>query len=170
MPTQSILHSVRVAPSSSSIASSPEGLQSYYATSVVATDLMYIRSFQDIVDVASSKAKPKTITITTTCGKLVKFLCKQGRVCSDCIDNCHGMFDVTNRWDFACCDIYREGRRPAQGLAHDGVQCSGEPPVAGGTGGSPSESPAAHILCAVSERGVRAVGVGQQHKLYSARH
>ena len=30
-----------------------------------------------MVDVASSKAKPKTLTLTTTCGKTLRFLCKQ---------------------------------------------------------------------------------------------
>ena len=38
---------------------------------------MFISKFGDIVDVASSKAKPKTLRFETTCGKCLKFLCKQ---------------------------------------------------------------------------------------------
>lgn len=38
---------------------------------------MFILKFNEVVDVASSKAKPKTLTIQTTCGKTIKFLCKQ---------------------------------------------------------------------------------------------
>ena len=38
---------------------------------------MHILRFHEMVDVASSKAKPKTVTLTTTCGKTLKFLCKQ---------------------------------------------------------------------------------------------
>ena len=38
---------------------------------------MHILRFHEMVDVASSKAKPKTLTLTTTCGKALKFLCKQ---------------------------------------------------------------------------------------------
>lgn len=41
------------------------------------SDMMFISAFHPTVEVASSKAKPKTITLTTTCGKEVKFLCKQ---------------------------------------------------------------------------------------------
>lgn len=37
----------------------------------------YISSFYEQVEVASSKAKPKTFTFETTCGKQAKFLCKQ---------------------------------------------------------------------------------------------
>jgi serine/threonine-protein kinase ATR len=37
----------------------------------------FISSFIELVEVASSKAKPKTFTFETTCGKRVKFLCKQ---------------------------------------------------------------------------------------------
>ena len=37
----------------------------------------YISSFNETVDVAGSKAKPKTIYLTTTSGAAVKFLCKQ---------------------------------------------------------------------------------------------
>lgn len=38
---------------------------------------MHILRFHEMVDVASSKAKPKTLTLTTTCGKTLRFLCKQ---------------------------------------------------------------------------------------------
>jgi serine/threonine-protein kinase ATR len=38
---------------------------------------MYIKVFHEEVDVASSKAKPKTLTLSTTCGSTVKFLVKQ---------------------------------------------------------------------------------------------
>jgi serine/threonine-protein kinase ATR len=38
---------------------------------------MHIQRFHEMVDVASSKAKPKTLTLATTCGKTLKFLCKQ---------------------------------------------------------------------------------------------
>ena len=38
---------------------------------------MFIKSFAEEVDVASSKAKPKTITLHTLCGQTVRFLCKQ---------------------------------------------------------------------------------------------
>ena len=37
----------------------------------------FIASFDERVDVASSKAKPKTVTVVTTKGNLIKFLCKQ---------------------------------------------------------------------------------------------
>ena len=37
----------------------------------------FIQSVLEQVDVAASKAKPKTITLTTTKGNLIKFLCKQ---------------------------------------------------------------------------------------------
>ena len=40
-------------------------------------DSMFIAAFDDQVDVASSKAKPKTIRLRTLCGRTVKFLCKQ---------------------------------------------------------------------------------------------
>lgn len=40
-------------------------------------DMMFIHKFNESVDVASSKAKPKTITLETTCGCTIKFLCKQ---------------------------------------------------------------------------------------------
>ena len=39
--------------------------------------MMYINNLSEVVDVATSKAKPKTIYLTTTCGKTIKFLCKQ---------------------------------------------------------------------------------------------
>eukprot|EP01034_Spumella_vulgaris_P021660 gene21660-27701_t len=38
---------------------------------------LFIGSFNEVVDVASSKAKPKTITLLTTSGLSVRFLCKQ---------------------------------------------------------------------------------------------
>ena len=38
---------------------------------------MYMKNFDEIVDVASSKAKPKTVYLTTVCGNTIKFLCKQ---------------------------------------------------------------------------------------------
>lgn len=41
------------------------------------TEYLYIDSFHQVVEVAASKAKPKTVTITTTSGTQVKFLCKQ---------------------------------------------------------------------------------------------
>mmetsp|Transcript_33965 Transcript_33965/g.75441 ORF Transcript_33965/g.75441 Transcript_33965/m.75441 type:complete len:411 (+) Transcript_33965:1-1233(+) len=41
------------------------------------SDVMFIASMNEAVDVASSKAKPKTITLRTLCGRSVKFLCKQ---------------------------------------------------------------------------------------------
>ena len=47
------------------------------ASNYYTTDQMFIQSFNEIVDVASSKAKPKTISLRTLCGKTVKFLCKQ---------------------------------------------------------------------------------------------
>jgi len=37
----------------------------------------YIHSFVETVEVAVSKAKPKTFTVITTSGKFIKFLCKQ---------------------------------------------------------------------------------------------
>jgi serine/threonine-protein kinase ATR len=40
-------------------------------------DFMFIDSFYEFVDVASSKARPKTLTLITTLGKKVKFLVKQ---------------------------------------------------------------------------------------------
>lgn len=45
---------------------------SYYGA-----DQMFISSFIEVVDVASSKAKPKTLSLLTMCGKTVKFLVKQ---------------------------------------------------------------------------------------------
>jgi len=45
--------------------------------STVAQTEMYIQRFSETVDVASSKAKPKTVYLTTVCGKTIKFLCKQ---------------------------------------------------------------------------------------------
>ncbi len=42
-----------------------------------AQDLQYIASFAEVVEVAASKAKPKTITLRTTTGQSVRFLCKQ---------------------------------------------------------------------------------------------
>lgn len=47
------------------------------STAFSASNLMYIHAFSDEVAVASSKAKPKTIRLTTTCGKSIRFLCKQ---------------------------------------------------------------------------------------------
>ena len=41
------------------------------------TNTLYISHFHEIVDVANSKAKPKTIILYTLCGKTIKFLCKQ---------------------------------------------------------------------------------------------
>jgi hypothetical protein len=41
------------------------------------SDVMFIASMNELVDVASSKAKPKTITLRTCCGRSVKFLAKQ---------------------------------------------------------------------------------------------
>jgi serine/threonine-protein kinase ATR len=38
---------------------------------------MFIQNFDAEVDVAASKAKPKTIYLTSTCGKHLQFLCKQ---------------------------------------------------------------------------------------------
>lgn len=46
-------------------------------TGYYGTDQMFLSSFNEVVDVASSKAKPKTISFRTVCGKTVKFLCKQ---------------------------------------------------------------------------------------------
>ena len=45
--------------------------------SYFASDQMHIQSFNEVVDVASSKAKPKIVTLRTQCGKTLKFLCKQ---------------------------------------------------------------------------------------------
>lgn len=38
---------------------------------------MFIDKFDEIVEVAQSKAKPKTLTLRTQCGNTLKFLCKQ---------------------------------------------------------------------------------------------
>ena len=45
--------------------------------STVAQTEMYIQRLSETVDVASSKAKPKTVYLTTVCGTTIKFLCKQ---------------------------------------------------------------------------------------------
>jgi len=45
--------------------------------STVAQTEMFIQRFSETVDVASSKAKPKTVYLTTVCGRTIKFLCKQ---------------------------------------------------------------------------------------------
>jgi serine/threonine-protein kinase ATR len=41
------------------------------------SDQMYIHCFSNAVEVAVSKAKPKIVTLETSCGKKIKFLCKQ---------------------------------------------------------------------------------------------
>lgn len=54
-----------------------EGLKDEDRMRYVGAERMFIGRFDQIVDVASSKAKPKTLAIHTMCGKKVKFLCKQ---------------------------------------------------------------------------------------------
>jgi serine/threonine-protein kinase ATR len=38
---------------------------------------MHFSKIHEVVDVAGSKARPKTITVVTTCGQVIRFLCKQ---------------------------------------------------------------------------------------------
>jgi serine/threonine-protein kinase ATR len=61
-----IVDTSRTRPAADTSASSDQG-----------ATFQYIQSFNDMVDVAASKAKPKTIYLTTTSGGAVKFLCKQ---------------------------------------------------------------------------------------------
>lgn len=53
------------------------GLSALPLANQASSGMMYIQKFNESVDVASSKAKPKTITLETTCGHTIKFLCKQ---------------------------------------------------------------------------------------------
>jgi serine/threonine-protein kinase ATR len=55
----------------------PESVSSNSGFVHFPSDQMYIKSFSDQVDVASSKARPKIISLLTTCGRKIKFLCKQ---------------------------------------------------------------------------------------------
>lgn len=77
VPSQAVLHHtnpLRMLELSSAEEASGAGAgNSNYYTS----NQMFIASFNETVDVASSKAKPKTISLLTVCGKTVRFLCKQ---------------------------------------------------------------------------------------------
>lgn len=76
VPTQAVLHHTNplrmLELKNGNSANGGGGGSSYYST-----DHMFISSFNENVDVASSKAKPKTISLLTVCGKTVRFLCKQ---------------------------------------------------------------------------------------------
>jgi serine/threonine-protein kinase ATR len=79
VPLQGVL-STAISPSSSASggpgAAGAGGLPSA-ALDDFADQTMQISHLEDLVDVATSKAKPKTIYVKTTCGKTIKFLCKQ---------------------------------------------------------------------------------------------
>jgi len=55
----------------------PESSAPSSSLSPFQSNQMYIRTFSDQVTVSHSKARPKVISLTTTCGRLIKFLCKQ---------------------------------------------------------------------------------------------
>jgi len=89
VPTKAVLHfsnplSILNHPSNKNRAAAMKGAYtpistvrtSNYDYDYYSSDHMYVASFQEVVDVASSKAKPKTIYIRTVCGRVVKFLCK----------------------------------------------------------------------------------------------
>ena len=56
---------------------SPKPKQAANDSSYFQNQEMFISKFDEIVEVANSKAKPKILTLQTTCGRVVKFLCKQ---------------------------------------------------------------------------------------------
>jgi serine/threonine-protein kinase ATR len=76
VPTQAVLHHTNplrlLDPGAGTGSPAPASTANYYHS-----DRMYIASFNETVDVANSKAKPKTLTLRTQCGKTVRFLCKQ---------------------------------------------------------------------------------------------
>ena len=49
----------------------------FSAHNVFPSDQIHIKSFNQVVEVAASKAKPKILSLETTCGRKIKFLCKQ---------------------------------------------------------------------------------------------
>lgn len=86
VPTQTVLQSSFFTLSSSiaSISSSSylsmdgdTSLSSQSSSNLLNVDKFYFQSIDENVDVAISKAKPKTIHIRTICGKRIKFLVKQ---------------------------------------------------------------------------------------------
>lgn len=142
VPTQAALTISYPPPSVMSSASS-EG--DYFPT-----DQRFIASFNSMVEVMATKAKPKKIGLTTTCGQKPKFLLKQEKD-GDLRKDEREWPNVGQSHDGGCYGKMIYAMYVCVHCRLDAVQWCRQPPAARGHGGPKAPAEVAHLLSHLSE-------------------